>query len=251
LQFAVISVVPEILQGLSYGIVGRAVASKLIELHIINPRDFSHNTYRRVDDRPYGGGSGMLLLYEPMSLAIQKAQALVNGTAKVIHLSPRGKRLKQDDFNNLVLAAQPLIFLAGHYEGIDERIAMQYVTEDWSVGDFVMSGGEFAAMVFIDTMVRLLPGSLGSAESIVDESFMTGLLEYPQYTRPENVDGLNVPEVLLSGDHARIATWRRKMSLGNTWLYRPDLLDESNLSKEDISLLLAFKREFSRSSKNE
>jgi tRNA (guanine37-N1)-methyltransferase len=247
LHLGVISLLPEIFSGLTLGVSGRALSQGLARIDHWNPRDWSERPYRQVDDKPYGGGPGMVMMYEPLSGAIQQAQQEMPADCKTIYLSPQGKVIRQADLNRVAEQKQSLLFIAGRYEGIDERIIERYVDEEWSVGDFVLSGGELAAMIFIDAILRLLPGSLGHAGSAEQDSFMNGLLDCPHYTRPASVDGMNVPEVLLGGNHKEITRWRRKQSLGATWLKRPGLLEQIELSESDKQLLVEFKREHGNS----
>lgn len=242
-HFGVISLIPEILTGLRYGITGRAIEQGLARIDHWNPRDWSSRPYRQVDDKPYGGGPGMVMMYEPLNAAITHAKEQMPSDCKTIYLSPQGKVVKQSDFNTVALARQSLLFIAGRYEGIDERVINHHVDEEWSLGDFVLSGGELAAMVFIDAIIRLIPGSLGHLSSAEQDSFMHGLLDCPHYTRPAEIDGMPVPAVLLGGNHKDIERWRRKQALGKTWLKRPDLLEQIQLSETDKQLLVAFKCE--------
>ncbi|PJD96215.1 MAG: tRNA (guanosine(37)-N1)-methyltransferase TrmD [Legionella sp.] len=243
LHLGVISLLPDILDGLNHGVVGRAIEQKLVQLDLWNPRQWAQGPYRQVDDKPYGGGPGMVMMYEPLNAAICHARHQMPGQCKTVYLSPQGKLIKQQDLNNIVAKKQSLLFIAGRYEGIDERIIQHHVDEEWSLGDFVLSGGELAAMVFIDAIVRLIPGSLGHLGSAEQDSFMNGLLDYPHYTRPAVVNDLNVPSVLLGGNHKEIERWRRKQALGKTWLKRPDLLEKIQLSDTDKQLLVEFKGE--------
>lgn len=243
LQLGVISLIPEIFESLKYGVTGRAIEQNLAQLDIWNPRDWATGTYRQVDDKPYGGGPGMVMMYEPLHAAIQHARSKMPAQCKTIYLSPQGKVIRQDHLNQVASSKQPLLFIAGRYEGIDERIISRDVDEEWSLGDFVLSGGELAAMVFIDAIIRLIPGSLGHLGSAEQDSFMNGLLDCPHYTRPAHLDGLDVPSVLLGGNHRDIEQWRRKQSLGKTWLKRPDLLKTVELSELDKQLLDEFKSE--------
>lgn len=242
-HFGVISLIPEILQGLQYGITGRACEQGLAKIDHWNPRDWSSRPYRQVDDKPYGGGPGMVMMYEPLHKAIRHARSQMPAHCKTIYLSPQGKVIRQSDLNLVANDKQPLLFIAGRYEGIDERIISHHVDEEWSLGDFVLSGGELAAMVFIDAIIRLIPGSLGHLGSAEQDSFMNGLLDCPHYTRPATINGLAVPPVLLGGNHRDIEQWRRKQSLGKTWLSRPDLLEKIELSETDKHLLAEFKNE--------
>lgn len=243
LHLGVISLIPEILTGLNYGITGRAIEQGLAQVDYWNPRDWASRLYRQVDDKPYGGGPGMVMMYEPLHAAITHARSQMPDHCKTIYLSPQGKVVRQDDLNQVANEKQPLLFIAGRYEGIDERIISHHVDEEWSLGDFVLSGGEMAAMVFIDAIIRLIPGSLGHLGSAEQDSFMNGLLDCPHYTRPAAINGMEVPPVLLGGNHRDIERWRRKQSLGKTWLKRPDLLEKVLLSETDKQLLVEFKCE--------
>lgn len=247
MHFGVITLMPEMFDCLKFGITGRALEQQLIRLECWNPREWANRPYRQVDDKPYGGGPGMVMMYEPMDKAIEEARKNMPGNGKTIYLSPQGKRLKQSDINQIADEKIPLLFIAGRYEGIDERLITHHVDEEWSLGDFVLSGGELAAMVYIDAITRLLPGSLGHDASAEQDSFMNGLLDHPHYTRPGEINGMHVPDVLMSGNHRDIERWRRKQSLGKTWLKRPDLLNELELSKTDKKLLEEFKSEHGES----
>lgn len=224
-----------------YGISGRAVERGLLEVRTFNPRDFTRDVHRTVDDRPYGGGPGMVMLYEPVVNAVRQARAQLPA-AKVIFLSPQGKRLEQADINELS-GRSSMILLAGRYEGIDDRIVQTEVDEEFSIGDYVLSGGELPAMVVIDAVCRNLPGALGHGESAQQDSFFNGLLDSPHFTRPEKIAGVGVPGILLSGNHAEIRRWRLKQALGRTWLRRPDLLEKLQLDEEQQNLLDEFKHE--------
>jgi tRNA (guanine37-N1)-methyltransferase len=243
LHLGVISLIPEIFASLEYGVTGRAIEKGLAKIDYWNPREWASGPYRQVDDKPYGGGPGMLMMYEPLNGAIMHAKSQMPDNCRVIYLSPEGKAIQQTDLNQLVEKEQSLLFLAGRYEGIDERIINRHVDEEWSIGDFVLSGGELAAMVYIDALLRLLPGSLGHHASAKQDSFMDGLLDCPHYTRPAVIDNSQVPEVLLGGNHNDIETWRRKEALGRTWLKRRDLLEKMELNDKDQQLLDAFKQE--------
>lgn len=239
LHIAVVSLFPEMFSAVTdYGVTGRAVKNGMLQVTGFNPRDYTRDTHRTVDDRPYGGGPGMVMMVEPVCEAIREARKALAGAA-VIYLSPQGRRLEQQDVNGFA-QRQNLILLAGRYEGIDERIITAEVDEEWSIGDYVLSGGELPAMVMIDAMARTLPGVLGHDDSARQDSFVDGLLDYPHYTRPEEIDGVQVPEVLLSGDHARIKRWRAKQALGRTWVRRPDLLEAVALDDEQRALLQEF-----------
>jgi tRNA (guanine37-N1)-methyltransferase len=205
-----------------------------------NPRDFADDAHRTVDDRPYGGGPGMVMMVEPLRRAIDAARKAAPG-APVAYLSPQGRRLDQQVAAELAQRGS-MILLAGRYEGVDERLIQSDVDEEWSIGDYVLSGGELPAMVLMDTVVRLLPGVLGHADSAEQDSFVDGLLDFPHYTRPEEIGGQRVPAVLLSGDHEQIRRWRLKQALGRTWLRRPDLLEGRALSDEEKVLLDEYRR---------
>jgi tRNA (guanine37-N1)-methyltransferase len=225
-----------------YGVVGRAQRRDLVTLDIENPRDHTSDVHRTVDDRPYGGGPGMVMKYEPLARAVKAARERSPKGSPVVYLSPQGRVFNQAIAKRY--ATMPgLILLAGRYEGVDERFIESQVDEELSLGDFVLSGGEVPAMAVIDAVVRLLPDVLGDEESAAQESFMEGLLDHPHYTRPEAVDGRYVPDVLLSGDHAEIARWRMKQALGRSLLRRPDLFEELDLNDEQQALLDEFLKE--------
>lgn len=240
MHFGVISILPEMFSSLQYGVCGRAIEQGIARVDVWNPRDWSTRTHRQVDDKPYGGGPGMVMMYESLHGAITHAQSQMPAHCRVIFLSPQGRQIKQCDLNKIAATQQPLLFLAGRYEGIDERIIEHHVDEEWSLGDFVLSGGELAAMVFIDSIMRLLPGVLGNPGSAIHDSFMDGLLDYPHYTRPESVRGASVPDVLRKGNHQEIQRWRKKQALGRTWLKRRELLDALTLNEVDKQLLVEF-----------
>lgn len=238
MEIAVVTLFPQMLDALAdYGITSRALKSGVLRLSRWNPRDYAHDRHHTVDDRPYGGGPGMVMQVQPLRDAISAARGA--GEAHVVYLTPQGRRLDQAGAKTLAAHAR-LVLVAGRYEGIDERVIATQVDEEWSIGDYVLSGGELAAMVMIDVITRLLPGALGHEDSAAQDSFADGLLDTPHYTRPEEVDGLRVPEVLLSGDHRAIASWRAKQSLGRTWLRRPDLLDAVELTPEQQRMLDEF-----------
>jgi len=223
-----------------YGIPRIAVEKGLLKVVAWNPREYATNRHRSVDDRPYGGGPGMVMQVQPVADAIKSARRM--GGGPVLYMSPQGRRLDQAAVRRF--AQMPhMVLLAGRYEGIDERLIEQEVDEEWSIGDYVLSGGEPAALVWIDALARLLPGALGDEESALRDSFMDGLLDYPHYTRPESIDGKSVPGVLLGGNHADIERWRMKESLGRTWQRRPDLLEHVTLNNEQQALLAEFIRE--------
>jgi tRNA (guanine37-N1)-methyltransferase len=240
IRFGVVTLFPEMFSALTAsGITSRALQGGLWSLKTWNPRDFTTDNYRTVDDRPYGGGPGMVMLAEPLEKALDAAGG------KVIYLSPQGRKL--DHRKVMELSQQSsMTLLCGRYEGVDERLLDKRVDEEISIGDFVLSGGELAAMTLIDAVVRQLPGALGDEASAVEESFADGLLDCPQYTRPETYAGVKVPEMLLSGHHENIRRWRLKQALGRTWLRRPDLLAARTLSKEEQKLLDEFQREQQR-----
>lgn len=237
MQMQVVTLFPDMVLTIAeYGVVGRAAKRGLISLECQNPRDFTVDAHRTIDDRPYGGGPGMVMMYEPSAAAIASAKDHLPAGSPVLYLSPQGAVFDQATAQRL--AGLPgLVLLAGRYEGIDERLIESQVDEELSLGDFVLSGGEIAAMVVIDAVARLLPGVLGDAASASQDSFMDGLLDYPHYTRPEETDGRRVPEVLLSGDHARIAKWRYQQALGRSFQRRPDLVEKLELNDEQQKLL--------------
>ena len=245
--FDIITLFPQMFDALTqYGITRRAAEQGSYELKTWNPRDFTTDNYRTIDDRPYGGGPGMVMLGEPLAAAINAARQrqAASGVKKsrVVYMSPQGRLLTHAVVKELVAQQddEGLILLAGRYEGIDERLIRQQVDEEISIGDYVLSGGELAAMVLMDSIVRQLPGVLGDAESAEQDSFVQGLLDCPHYTRPEMFNGEAVPPVLLSGNHADIQRWRLQQSLGRTWLRRPDLLARRDLTKEESRLLAEF-----------
>ena len=247
LQFDVVTLFPPMFDAVTEcGLTGRAREKGLYQLVLWNPRDFAANTYRTVDDRPYGGGPGMVMLAEPLEKAIAAARQRQKSAGvkkpRVIHLSPQGRLLHHLLVMELA-QEQGLVLLAGRYEGVDERLIRRSVDDEISIGDYVLSGGELAAMVVMDCVVRQLPGALGDAESANQDSFVNGLLDCPHYTRPEVYQGEAVPPVLLSGNHAEIGRWRLKQALGRTWQRRPDLLEVRALSAEERALLEEFKNE--------
>jgi tRNA (guanine37-N1)-methyltransferase len=252
-----ISLFPELIQQATiFGVLGRAIKQQQLTLKCFNPRDYAEDRHCTVDDRPYGGGPGMLMKVEPLFKAIMAAKAVAGEAARVVYLSPQGQRLNQQLLVNAAATANDLILIAGRYEGIDERIIESLVDDEWSIGDYVLSGGEFAALVVVDAIARLIPGVLGDDESALQDSFMQGLLDCPHYTRPELINGLNVPDVLLSGDHRAIQRWRLKQALGRTWLRRPDMIDEIESDAlrwddEKAGLLAEFKKEYRRKTDNE
>jgi tRNA (guanine37-N1)-methyltransferase len=237
MRFDVVTLMPAMFEALTgEGVVGRAIERGVAELRLWNPRDYTEDVHRTVDDRPYGGGPGMVMKYQPLQLAIEAAQ-LASPRAKVIYLSPQGGRFDQSVARRMAQSGRPLMLIAGRYEGIDERIIERYVDEEWSIGDYVLSGGELPAMVLLDTVIRLLPGVLGDADSAEQDSFMDGLLDCPHYTRPETVDGMTVPAVLQSGNHEAIRRWRLQQALSRTWRRRNDLLQDRPLTPEEEKFL--------------
>jgi tRNA (guanine37-N1)-methyltransferase len=244
MDIGIITLFPEMFSVLNYGVIGRAIDQKMANLNYWNPRDFTHDKHRTVDDRPYGGGPGMLIKVEPLRDTIKAAKSEMKA-AKVIYVSPQGKVFDQQAAQEMA-ARQSLIFVAGRYEGVDERLLEMEIDEEWSIGDYVVSGGELPIMVMLDAIFRLLPGVLGHEESAAQDSFMEGLLDCPHYTRPELIDGRQVPEVLLNGNHAEIMRWRLKQALGRTYLRRPDLLNRLKLDKVRDQLLKDFISEHQR-----
>lgn len=243
MRIDVVTLFPSMFDAITgYGVSGRAFERNLVELGLWNPRDYAHDRYQTVDDRPYGGGPGMVMKVEPLRDAIRDARAAVAGPSHVVCMSPQGRLLTQEGVRELA-SHEHLVLVAGRYEGIDERLIEAEVDEEWSIGDYILSGGELGAMVLIDALTRLLPGALGHEDSAEQDSFSKGLLDCPHYTRPEIIDGARVPEVLLSGDHGAIARWRLKQALGRTWLRRPDLLERLELDEEQQELLREFIQE--------
>jgi len=243
MKIQVITLFPEEFTPLiDLGVTGRGIRQGKVRLELLNPRDFARDRRHTVDDRPYGGGPGMVMAVEPLRSTIRAARDATGGKAQVSLLSPQGRRLDQAVVREMA-QREHLILVCGRYEGIDERLIELEVDEEWSVGDYILSGGELAAAVIIDAITRLVPGVLGDEQSAQQDSFTDGLLDCQHYTRPEEVDGLEVPPVLLSGDHGAIRRWRKKQSLGRTWLRRPDLLNGLELDTESRALLAEFKRE--------
>jgi len=241
MRFDVVSIMPDMFRALSeQGVTARALKQGLAQLVLWNPRDYTLDVHRTVDDRPYGGGPGMVMKQEPLRAAIEAARTAAPAS-RVAYLSPQGRRLDQSVAKSLA-GRSGMILIAGRYEGIDERIIESCVDEEWSIGDYVLSGGELAAMVLMDVVIRLLPGALGAADSAEQDSYMDGLLDCPHYTRPEEIDGQSVPQVLLSGNHESIRRWRLKQSLGRTWQRRPDLLEGRELTREEADLLEEYLR---------
>lgn len=244
----VITLFPQLVeQVISCGVVGRAAEQDLLELHCWNPRDYTEDKHRTVDDRPYGGGPGMLMKVQPLQKTIE-ALRKQNADARLVYLSPQGKLVNQQTLARQVELGS-VILLCGRYEGIDERLIQRQVDEEWSLGDYVISGGELAAMVCIDAMTRLLPGALGHNESAQQDSFSDGLLDYPHYTRPEEYQGERVPQVLMNGNHHDIDNWRQQQALGRTWQRRPELLEAISLDARQQALLDEYIAEFERTRK--
>ena len=242
--FGVITLFPQMFEAITkYGVTSRAVKNGLIDVQCWNPRDFTSDKHNTVDDRPFGGGPGMLMMVQPLTDAIRAAKAAAGDGVHTIYLSPQGRKLDQAGVAEL--AKRPkLLLVAGRYEGIDERVIESEIDEEWSIGDYVLSGGELPAMTLIDAVSRLVPGVLGHEESAEQDSFATGLLDCPHYTRPAVLADKEVPPVLLSGHHENIRRWRLKQALGRTWLRRPDMLNSLALTKEQRKLLAEFQQEY-------
>ena len=239
----IISLFPEMFKAITeFGVTGRAVKQDLLQVRCWNPRDFTHDKHKTVDDRPYGGGPGMLMMVQPLRDAIQAAKQAAEDGVKVIYLSPQGRKLDQSGVQQLS-QYQKLILVCGRYEGIDERLIEAEIDEEWSVGDYVLTGGELPAMTLIDAVARFVPGVLGKQASAEEDSFADGLLDCPHYTRPEVLDGVTVPPVLISGNHAEIRKWRLKQSLHRTLTRRPELLESLALTDEQSVLLSQIKRQ--------
>ncbi|ALD15334.1 tRNA (guanine-N1)-methyltransferase [Buchnera aphidicola (Aphis glycines)] len=231
ISFYIITIFPEMFTSIShYGVTGKAIQKKIIELSFINPRDFTEHKHKSVDDRPYGGGPGMLMTVQPLYLSIKHAQSLLKD-ATVVYLSPQGIKLNQNNIFNLI-QKKKIIFVCGRYEGIDQRIIDSLIDEEWSIGDYILTGGELAAMVIIDSVSRFIPGVINKKKSLENESFCNNLLDYPNYTRPKEIYNMKVPDILLSGDHNKIRLWRLKKSLEKTLEKRPDLLEKKILKKK-------------------
>jgi len=249
-HISVVTLFPDMLQAVTqYGVIGRALKSDIVGLTTHDPRDHATDKHRTVDDRPYGGGPGMLMQVQPLRDAIQEARDSHVGKPYVVYMSPQGERLDQQGVAKLA-QHENLVLVAGRYEGIDERLMSSDIDAEISIGDYVLSGGELAAAVIIDAVVRTLPGALGDEASAEQDSFMNGLLDHPHYTRPEEIAGQTVPEVLLSGNHAAIAQWRLQQSLGRTWERRPDLLEKMELDKEQQRLLDEYVAAFGKGNEN-
>lgn len=244
MRFDVVTLFPDmVIDAASYGVTGTAIKNDVVGLAVWNPRDYTQDKHRTVDDRPYGGGPGMVMKYQPLSDAVNAAKLDADTQdTKVVYLSPQGKQITQDLLINAGELSQ-LVLIAGRYEGIDERFIDSVCDEEWSLGDYVISGGELGALVVIDAITRLIPGVLGDDDSAKQDSYMDGLLDYPHFTRPEEIDSQIVPDVLLSGNHRAIEQWRMKQALGRTELRRPDLLEKIELSAEQSALLKEFRNE--------
>lgn len=240
MRFDVVTLFPEMVTvAANYGVTGRAIERKLVDLSVWNPRDYTEDRHKTVDDRPYGGGPGMVMKYQPLHDALQAAQQHEVAKRKIVYLSPQGRPLSQPLLTE-ASGLDQLILIAGRYEGVDERFVQLDCDEEWSLGDYVISGGELAALIVIDAITRLLPGVLGDEQSAQQDSHMQGLLDCPHFTRPEQLSDLAVPAVLLGGNHAEIDRWRMKQALGRTWQRRPDLLENKQLSVEQERLLKEF-----------
>jgi tRNA (guanine37-N1)-methyltransferase len=241
MRIAVVTLFPEMVrEALAHGVVGRAMDAGLLKVECFDPRSFTKDVHRSVDDRPFGGGPGMVLKVEPLRDAMRAAMAVMPTGSRRVYMGAEGRRFDQE-IARAALQWPGLVLLAGRYEGVDQRLIDAEVDAEWSIGDYVLSGGELPALVVIDALARLLPGALGSAESAEQESFSDGLLDWPHYTRPALLDGVAVPEVLTGGDHAAIGRWRLREALGRTWLRRPDLLERRGMSEAERALLEEFK----------
>jgi len=246
MRIAVVSLFPQMIrEALNHGVVGRALERGVFKVDYFDPRDYTRDTHRTVDDRPYGGGPGMVLMALPTRSAVRDAAALLPAGSRRVYLGADGRRFEQSMAREA--SGWPgLILVSGRYEGLDERLIEHEIDEQWSIGDYVLSGGELPALVVMDAIVRLMPGTLGSSESALQESFSDGLVDWPHYTRPQALDGHEVPAVLASGDHAAIGRWRLQQALGRTWLRRPELLERRGMSEEERELLEEFKIERAR-----
>jgi tRNA (guanine37-N1)-methyltransferase len=246
MRIAVVSLFPQMIrEALDHGVIGRAQEREVFAVDYFDPRDYTNDARRTVDDRPYGGGPGMVLMVEPMRSAVRAAAGLLPPGSRRIYLGADGRRFEQSMARE-ACRWPGLVLVAGRYEGMDERLIEREIDEEWSIGDYVLSGGELPALVVIDAIVRLMPGTLGSSESALQESFSGGLVDWPHYTRPQVLDGHEVPAVLASGDHAAIHRWRLQQALGRTWLRRPELLERRGMSEEERQLLEEFKFERAR-----
>ncbi len=246
MRIAVVSLFPQMIrEALNHGVIGRALERGVFEVEYLDPRDYTLDVHRTVDDRPYGGGPGMVLKVEPLRSAMRDAMGKLPTGSRRVYLGADGRRFEQRMARE-ACGWPGLVLVAGRYEGIDERFVEHEIDEQWSIGDYVLSGGELPALVVIDAIARLLPGTLGSAESAVQESYSDGLVDWPHYTRPQVLDGNEVPAVLASGDHAAICRWRLRQALGRTWLRRPELLERRGMSDDERELLEEFKIERAR-----
>lgn len=244
MQISVVSLLPEMLLAITdFGVTGRAIKKGLLTIRSWNPRDYAYDAYRKVDDRPFGGGPGMVMMAQPLRDAIRAARTATENGVKTIYLSPQGRKLTQRAVCEFA-TRRNLILVCGRYEGIDERIIAKDIDEEWSIGDYVVSGGELPAMILIDSIARCIPGVIGKQASVEEDSFFAGLLDCPHFTRPEVFEGVAVPQILLSGNHDRIRRWRLKQSLGRTWLRRPELLNNLALTEEQKVLLALFQAEY-------
>lgn len=241
----IVTLFPDMFKAVTnFGVTGKAIRNGTLSLKLQNLRDFSDNRYQNIDDRPYGGGPGMVMMIRPLKKAINQLKHELVNVNKVIYLSPQGKKLDQEFICQLAQSKQVLILVCGRYQGIDERLIEMEIDEEWSIGDYILSGGELAAMIFIDAIARMLPNTLKNQQSKQSNSFFGNKLSYPNYTRPRNFEGMRVPAVLLSGNHNEINRWRLKQALGNTWIKRPDLFKQLNLTEEENELLIEFKNEY-------
>lgn len=239
MRFDVVTLFPDLFGVLAgQGVTGKALERGIAELHLWNPRDYTQDQHRTVDDRPYGGGPGMVMKVAPLGAAVENARRAAPDS-RVAYLTPQGRTLDQE-FVARIAAGSGWILIAGRYEGVDERFVECYVDEEWSIGDYVLSGGELPAMVLMDAVIRLLPGALGHRDSAREDSYVDDLLDCPHYTRPEEIVGMRVPQVLLSGDHGAIVRWRLQQALGRTWVRRPELLDRRGLNADERALLNEF-----------
>jgi tRNA (guanine37-N1)-methyltransferase len=246
MRIAVVSLFPQMIrEALGHGVIGRAQERGVFAVDCFDPRDYTADAHRTVDDRPYGGGPGMVLMAPPVRSAIRAAAALLPPGSRRVYLGADGRKFEQSMARE-ACRWPGLVLVAGRYEGLDERLIEHEIDEEWSIGDYVLSGGELPALVVIDAIVRLMPGTLGSSESALQESFSDGLVDWPHYTRPQALDGHAVPAVLASGDHAAIHRWRLQQALGRTWLRRPELLKLRGMSDEEQELLEEFKMERAR-----
>jgi tRNA (guanine37-N1)-methyltransferase len=246
MRIAVVTLFPQMIrEALKLGVIGRAVEREVFKVDYFDPRDYTADVHRTVDDRPYGGGPGMVLKVEPMRSAVREARGVLPAGSRRVYLGADGRKFDQSMARE-ACGWPGLILVAGRYEGIDERFIEQEIDEEWSIGDYVLTGGELPVLVVIDAIVRLMPGTLGSSESALQESFSDGLVDWPHYTRPLGLDGHEVPAVLASGDHAAIHRWRLQQALGRTWLRRPEMLERRGMSDDEKELLEEFKIERAR-----